>query len=424
MKKLGRNTLALGMSTLLITSAVALSANAADEPVAQSNSSASTGTGLFSSLQLDTGTCEAIFPEDPEGRCGSGLDTNAIDAFNQEATAEGTGNSAASASVSPIDLSSLETALDLSDLVLDISEIDTGTILDGVLGGVADAVLTVLNLLGLDTVVDTIDDVLGTVLGGVDGALPIELQVGAVNAQCTATPTGAAGSSTVAGVDLVISLGGQQIVAPVVAETSENQNLLVGAPQELVDGILEGLRDTLDQSLGGALGALNILLVGLEDLLVDPLLDALEPTVLQAVSDLLAPVVTGTVNAQELSDDGRSIEVSALQLTLLGAENQLDLARVNCGPNAGPTAVDDEAAAGDDTPADDSDAQADGTIADAQADAQADAIADADAQADADVTTSLPNAGAPNLLPFWLLGLGLVAFGAAVLVNERRRALI
>ncbi|RYJ03271.1 MAG: LPXTG cell wall anchor domain-containing protein, partial [Actinomycetales bacterium] len=43
---------------------------------------------------------------------------------------------------------------------------------------------------------------------------------------------------------------------------------------------------------------------------------------------------------------------------------------------------------------------------------------------DADVTTSLPNTGASaNLMPFWLLGLALVAFGGAVLVNERRRTL-
>ena len=68
------------------------------------------------------------------------------------------------------------------------------------------------------------------------------------------------------------------------------------------------------------------------------------------------------------------------------------------------------------------DAQADAdAIADAASDAQADAVADADAQADADVTTTLPSTGAPNLLPFWLLGLGLVLFGAAVLINERRR---
>ncbi len=49
------------------------------------------------------------------------------------------------------------------------------------------------------------------------------------------------------------------------------------------------------------------------------------------------------------------------------------------------------------------------------------AIADADSAADADASTTLPDAGAGNLLPFFLLGLALLAFGLGVLLNERRR---
>ena len=37
------------------------------------------------------------------------------------------------------------------------------------------------------------------------------------------------------------------------------------------------------------------------------------------------------------------------------------------------------------------------------------------------VVDTLPSAVAPNLTPFWLLGLALVLFGSAVLVNEKRR---
>ena len=47
--------------------------------------------------------------------------------------------------------------------------------------------------------------------------------------------------------------------------------------------------------------------------------------------------------------------------------------------------------------------------------------AEVDSQADADVTTTLPATGSPNLLPFWMLGLGLLLFGATVLLNEKRR---
>ncbi len=410
MNKLGRNTLAVGLATLLVTSAMSFSANGADETVAQSASSAATGTGLFE--LLDTDVCEAVFPTgEPTGRCGAGLDTTGIDAFAQEAEAgvEGeNGVSAASASVSPIAIEDF-TSLDISDLITDIAAIDTGNVLDPILGGVGGLVGDLLELLGLNVVTDAVDDVLQDVLAGVETALPISLQIGAVESQCVADPTSATGSSTVASTDLLIELGGQDIVVPVTAGTEPNSNLLVGAPQDLVDGIIDGLEDTLTQSLGGALAALNPLLDGLQNQLVGPLLDALEPTLLQGLADALAPIISGTVNKQ-VETDG-AIEVSALELTLIGG-NQLNLANVACGPNTTFVVADDN----------DADAQVDVDVdVDVDADAQADAIADADAAADADATVALPNTGAPNLLPFWLLGLGLVLFGAAVLVNERRR---
>ncbi|WP_375002468.1 hypothetical protein [Aeromicrobium sp. CTD01-1L150] len=433
MKKLGRNTLAVGLATLLVTSAVSFSASANDNDpeVAQANSSASTGTGLFETLDLDTGTCEAIFPDGaPTGLCGPELDTNSIDLFAQEAAAEADGTSEAEASVAPINIQDLESTLDLSDLVDDLAAIDARTIIGSVLGAAGQAIQTILELLGLNTVIDALDDAVGEVLGGVDDALPLSLEIGAVEAFCSAEPGSAEGSSHVADINLLIELGGQQIAAPIVAETSENQNLLVGAPQELLDGILEGIRDTLELSLGGVLAGLNPGLVALEDALIDPLLDALEPTLLQGLSDLLAPVVTGQVNATTYNEAGDGVGVAALDLTLLGEDNRLQLGRVECGPNTGAVADDADADAQADADADaqadadaDADAQAD-AVTDADADAQADAIADADAQADADVQSSLPAAGAPNLLPFWLLGLGLVLFGAAVMINERRRALL
>ena len=77
-----------------------------------------------------------------------------------------------------------------------------------------------------------------------------------------------------------------------------------------------------------------------------------------------------------------------------------------------------------DAPADNgdgSDSVSDGADANADNGDDSDTVADADAQADADVTTALPSTGAPNLLPFWLLGIALLLFGGAVLLNEKRR---
>lgn len=438
--KLAKNSMAVGLVTLIITAGMSFSANGADEPVAQADASASTGTGLFSIL--DTTKCEAVLAAGttvgaadavPTGLCGAGLDTNSIDAFDQEATASlngANGTSTARASVAPIAAFDLQSTLDLSDLVVDLTQIQTGTILDGVLGPIAAIVQPILDLLGLNTVLDTVDDVLGTVLGTLDDALPLSIEIGAVESNAEAEPGSATGTSVVSDINLVVDLGATQVKVPLTAGTGVNQNLLIGAPQDLVNGIILGLTDTLDASLNGALSGLNPLLNILSDALVNPLLDALEPQLLTAVANLLEPVVSGTVNKQVAASPGE-LEVTALSLTVLGS-NTLDLARVHVGPNTTAAAADDA-----DDPADvdvdvdtdiDADVDADNdadsaadNVADADADANADTVADADAQADADVTQALPDAGAPNLLPFVLLGLGLVLFGGAVLINEKRR---
>lgn len=190
-----------------------------------------------------------------------------------------------------------------------------------------------------------------------------------------------------------------------------------------------GLSDLLSAVFGGLSDGLET--VG------DPLSEALS-----TITGQLAPLVELTVNvpdyyAEIQQADGNVgttaadtvYSNTALRLTVLGVGGDatlVDLLLGNAlvGPNAVVEAADDLDVDGTDVDLDgtDNDAQADAdAVADADSDAQADAAADADAQADADVTTTLPATGAPNLLPFWLLGLGLVLFGAAVLINERRR---
>jgi len=141
-------------------------------------------------------------------------------------------------------------------------------------------------------------------------------------------------------------------------------------------------------------------------------------------------VQAGSFGAAAVGDYYRTsaLAIKVLNGTVLNVDLAASEAAVVAAPAtdqaaAGPAAADDDDS---DAPADNADSVAD---ADANADANADAdngddsdtVADADAQADADVTTTLPSTGAPNLLPFWLLGIALLLFGGAVLVNEKRR---
>jgi len=437
MKKLGRNSLALGAATLLVTAAVQFSANGAPGDVAQSNSSAVTATGLTGIVDSEQCTAESAdgTPTDGAGRCGTGLSTSGVNAFDQTASTglDGDkGTSEALAAVAPIDIAEL-TTIDLSTTADDILAINTGTILDDVIEGLGPILGPLLETV-LDPVLTAVQDsVIAPLTSALQDAIPVKVEIGAVSSQCTAVAGEAAtGTSTVAGINVIVELPGNPIVVPITLDTAANSNLLVNAPVQLVDGLIDGLEDTLEQSLNGILGPVAGLLDAALQPIVDGVFDAIEP-ILQAAADGLDPLVNGTVNKQVDGSgapvDGSSadgaIEVTALELNVLSTGATLDLARTSCGPNALAAADDQDTVADADADQDadavadqDADAVAD---ADADQDADADAIADADSAADADASAALPDAGAPNLMPFFLLGIALVAFGLAVLVNERRR---
>lgn len=306
------------------------------------NSSASTGTGALFEL-LDTDACTAADTASTDagtatGRCGNGLSLNSqINAFAQNASAPGDGTSAANASVAPIDITDIGTTLDLTGVIDGLAAINTGTVLDDVIGGLTAGPLKDLVVLLRDSLIAPIDNELQVALAAVADALPLGIEIGAVESQCTATavPLNATGTSRVAGIDIVVDLGGQVIRVPMNLGTGANANLLVGAPQDLVNGILNGIGATLTGSLGGSLGAINVLLADAVQPIVNQLLDALEPSLLQALADALEPLIAGTVNKQvpvSPSATGQ-IEVTALELRLLGT-NVLELGRSECGPNS------------------------------------------------------------------------------------------
>jgi len=202
----------------------------------------------------------------------------------------------------------------------------------------------------------------------------------------------------------------------------------------LLDSVFDGVTDGLDE-------------IG----------DPLAPALVQ-IADGLKPVLDLIVNVPDLyTTEGivsgkKPGEVSlaaaetfysetALQLVLGGGDiADLRLGTAQVGPNSTGTVIEadsdtqaDADSDGSDVDADsdgsDVDADSDGSDVDADSDGNDsdsgnDAQSDADtgsAAADADVTSALPNTGAPNILPLLILALGLIAFGTAVLVNERRR---
>jgi hypothetical protein len=321
-----------------ISAFITAPAFAATSDTGGANSSASTGTGSLFNL-LDTDACTATAPTGTgTGRCGNGLSlNNQINAFSQNASGATNGTSTANASVAPINITNIGTTLDLTGIFDGLEGINTGTVLDDVIQGVENAVLRDALEALEPAVIGPLDDALQDALAAVADALPLGIQIGAVESTCTATaqPLVATGSSHVAGANIVVHLGDQVINVPLELGTAPNSNLLVGAPEDLVNGIIAGLKGTFTNSLGGALSGLNDLLDTLQTQVTTQLFAAIEPQLLQGLADALEPLIAGTVNKQVPVSPSATgaIEVTALELKLLGT-NVLDLARSQCGPNA------------------------------------------------------------------------------------------
>lgn len=432
MNKLARNTLALGTATLIVTAGLSFSANGADPIVARANSSAITASGITQIINSGQCTAESSGPDTSgSGICGTGLGVSQPVAatFNQTAstTLDGkNGKSKADAEIANVGINAL-TAIDLSNLARDVGTIQTGTILDTLIGTLEPLVLRPLFqslLTPLLTAVQT--NVLTPVLTSLQGALPVAVNVAGVTSTCQAIagqPT--TGNGNVAGLNITVDLpGNNDVVVKVALPTSPNSPVVGSiSAQEIVNGLVTSVQATLASTLTATIGStltdpLLLPLIGqVNTALLAPLTKALGDALLNPVGQAIKPILDGTFNKQVKAADG-SLEVTALDLNVLGNAAKLALGRTKCGPNAAvvvntptptPTPKPTSAVA-----ADDSDAAADAA-------ADADTVADADAAADADVTTTLPATGAPNLLPFWLLGIALLMFGAAVLLNEKRR---
>ncbi len=436
--KLAKNSIAVGLVTLIVTAGLSFSAQASPDHVSHATAQSVRGTGPLFDPILNRDECAAENPGAPNGapadKCDTGLVTPGVEAYAQEASADADGTSEAAATTAPIDFATLGPALDLEAIAAGLADAD----LSDVLTPLANTLGTTVE--ALSPLIVPLNEALQTALAGVDGALPVSLSVPAASATCEATPTSATGDSSIA--DLVLNVGDETIFIPIDVDATPNSNLVVNsdeAAQQIATDIVDGLIASFSSNAGldAVLTGLELILGPIKEQLLIALVDELEEPLLTPIGNGIAPLVSGTVNQQLDENDApvsspvnkpqAVIKVTALHLDLLDGNSVLDIANVTCGPNRTAAADDEDAPADVDVDQDvdvdvdqDVDVDVDADV-DADVDVDADAAADADSQADADVTTTLPATGSPNLLPFWMLGLGLLLFGATVLLNEKRR---
>ncbi len=314
-------------------------AEAHHDATGRASAQAVQGTGILQILDTSP-RCEAIDTDQtrtatPTGRCGAGLafEGEQVATFDQSASA-GNGSSSATAGTAPIAIKDF-TSLDLNGVLDGVGAINTGTVLDPIVNAL-DPVTQGLVKTALAPLIKPLNDALQSTLHGVHQALPLSVEVGAVTAQCAATgsPLTATGSTTVAKIDIIVKLGTTQVRAPITLNTAPNSPLTVTAPQDLVNGVLAGLRATFTQTLGGLLAPLNVLVSGIQDTITDALFAALEPSLLTGLTGALRGVVSGTTNIQTPVSPSASgaISVTALELNLL-TNNTARLANATCGPN-------------------------------------------------------------------------------------------
>lgn len=196
----------------------------------------------------------------------------------------------------------------------------------------------------LNTVAQTLTTPLSTILQQAVGALGspgVFIDLGAVQATCTASSGGTTGHANLAdaGAYVEVPTAGRVDLVSFPAEPAPNTKVVTGL-DKVVDTILNALRTQLTQGLTGALpGDLGSAL----DEIVAQVQGPLVNTVLAQIAPQLAPLeqnlLDGTLNKQ--SGEGNFIDVTALDLQVLPAAQQfidtslidLKVGRVTCGPN-------------------------------------------------------------------------------------------
>lgn len=308
--------------------------------------------------------------------------------------------------------------------------------------------------------VNGVGDLLTSITTLTGGGLTIDLQTSTVTLDIEDLVNAALAEDNLGSINdqpentalLPLVLDGIALAIPKIV-TDLNTETLDAVKELSIDLTLAGVTTPIE--LGNAVDPIVTTLQGLVNGVVNTVVG---PALQTAITDTVTPLVTQLedvidlrINVWETSPGGgyRGLvdertgtagiySVTGLRLALLGAAGNGGLADVYLGnslvgansraivappttptpTSTTPTPTRTTPTPNSDGPSSDSDSGSTPIVDNVD---DSDTVADADAQADADVTTTLPSTGAPNLLPFWLLGIALLLFGGAVLLNEKRR---
>lgn len=187
-----------------------------------------------------------------------------------------------------------------------------------------------------DQITSALDQLLAPVIDGLDGA-GIYVDLGAVQSHCTANDDTARGDSTIANSSVYVVLPGgkQETLVKLPVDPAVNQKVVTDL-SGVVDVIIKGLRTQLTEGLGGALKAIDPVLVELQKQVLNTLLTSIEGQ-LAPLEDNILDI---TLNAQETSPG--AITVTALDAKVLpaakafvgGSVAHLTIGTSHCGPNS------------------------------------------------------------------------------------------
>ncbi len=160
--------------------------------------------------------------------------------------------------------------------------------------------------------------------------------VGAVEARCTAGPTGVTGESHIVDGRLTVAVGGKQVdLIDLPVHPAPNTELFVNL-DAVATTVLDAVRTQLDEGLDGQAAPLAAAIDPVQQEIVEGVLAQIGPQ-LAPLSDNVLKVV---LNKQVRTED--RIDVTAMSLELLPAAREMadaplvaaDLGTVGCGPTA------------------------------------------------------------------------------------------
>lgn len=241
-------------------------------------------------------------------------------------------------------------------LTIDLATLDLGNVILGSDSALGSALQPLQQPL-LDPIGKTVNQIVTTLSGNLAktplGQIKLGGSLSAIEGSCTANPDAVSGdarlvdssggsNATPIAVTLPDGKGGTQTLTLVNLPANPPKNTHVPVDLDKVtQTLITALTVELDTAVGGALKGLGLgaALQQVQDKVVAQLVDNLRDPLLKPLQDNLLDI---TLNKQSTGDNGKSIDVTALDLQVLPAAKQFtgsslisgQIGHVTCGPNA------------------------------------------------------------------------------------------